>query len=123
VAKKPPESVDAFLESLEHPLKPEILAVRQIILGADPAIGEGIKWNAPSFRTTEWFATFHLRGGFQVILHLGAKARDTTGIKLESPLLKWLGKDRASVTFPNMEVIEAKKGAFDDLVRRWIEYA
>lgn len=122
MAKSPPESVESLLASLEHPLKPEILAVRRIILGADPAIGEGIKWNAPSFRTTEWFATFHLRGGVQVILHRGAKVRGGPGVDLDAPLLKWLGKDRASVSFQDMEDVESKSDAFADLVRRWIEH-
>ena len=48
-----PETVEGFLASLDHPFKQEILAIRQVILGADPAIAEGIKWNAPSFRTSE----------------------------------------------------------------------
>lgn len=84
-----PESVEAFLASLDHPFKQEILAVRQIILGADPSIAEGIKWNAPSFRTSEYFATFHLRAkeGVQVILHLGAKTRDSSasGVVIADP--------------------------------------
>jgi hypothetical protein len=48
---------------------------RQIILDADASIAEGIKWNAPSFYTSEYFATIQLRAkdGVQVILHLGAK--------------------------------------------------
>ena len=84
-----PQDVESFLAALNHPMKPEILAVRQTILGADPSITEGIKWNAPSFRTTEWFATFHLRAkvGLQVILHLGAKARSSPDIAFDAPLL------------------------------------
>ena len=66
-----PEDVEIFLAALDHPLKPEILALRQIILAADPSITEGIKWNVPSFRTSEYFATMHLRAkdGIHVILH------------------------------------------------------
>ena len=72
-APREPEGVEAFLAALDHPFKQEVLALRQIILGADPGIAEGIKWNAPSFRTSEWFATFQLRARdcVQVILHLG----------------------------------------------------
>src|SRR5262245_41223578 len=54
-------AVIAFLRELDHPLKQEVEAVRQIILGVSPEIREGIKWNAPSFRTTEYFATLNLR--------------------------------------------------------------
>lgn len=122
------ESVDAFLAALDHPFKPEVLALRQIILGADPGIAEGIKWNAPSFRTSEYFATMHLRAkdGVQVILHLGAKTRDTStsGVAIDDPesLLEWLAKDRASVKFRELKDVEAKQSAFVSVIRQWIRY-
>jgi hypothetical protein len=122
-----PESVEVFLISLDHPFKPEILALRQIILNADPSISEGIKWNAPSFRTSEYFATFHLRAkdGVQLILHLGAKKRtDSTSVMIADPesLLEWLGKDRASAKFRNLKDVEAKRSAFTDILRQWIPH-
>jgi hypothetical protein len=123
-----PESVETFLASLDHPFKNEILALRGIILGADPGIAEGIKWNAPSFHTSEYFATFHLRakGGVQIILHLGAKKREepTSGIAIADPesLLHWLGRDRASVMFSDVEDISAREAAFADVIRQWIRY-
>jgi hypothetical protein len=122
------ESVETFLASLDHPFKPEILALRQIILGADSSIAEGIKWNAPSFRTSEYFATMHLRAkdGVQIILHLGAKTRDTatTGVAIADPasLLSWLAKDRALVTFRDLSDIDARRSAFAQLIRQWITY-
>jgi hypothetical protein len=123
-----PEDVETFLASLEHPFKQEILALRRMILGADPSIAEGIKWNAPSFRTSEYFATFQLRAkdGVQVILHLGAKKRDTatTGIGVADPegLLEWLAKDRASVRFQDLKDIDARRAAFVDVIREWIQH-
>lgn len=123
-----PESVETFLASLDHPFKQEILALRQIILGADPGIAEGIKWNAPSFHTSEYFATLHLRAkdGVQVILHLGAKRREsaTSGIVIDDPesLLEWLARDRASVKFRDLAEIDARRSAFADLIRQWIEH-
>ncbi|WP_375766780.1 DUF1801 domain-containing protein [Archangium gephyra] len=123
-----PESVETFLASLEHPFKQEILALRQIILGADPSIEEGIKWNAPSFRTSEYFATFQLRAkdGVQIILHLGAKTRDTaaTGIQIADPdsLLEWLAKDRASVKFRDSKDVDAKRATFAKVLREWIRH-
>lgn len=119
------DDVDAFLASLDHPRNAEILALRRIILGADPGIAEGIKWNAPSFRTSEWFATFHLRAkaGVQIILHLGAKKTDASprqSIADPSALLEWLGDDRATVKFRDADDIESKLSAFADLVREWI---
>lgn len=121
-----PESVETFLASLDHPFKPEILALRQIILDADPSIAEGIKWNAPSFRTSEYFATMQLRAkdGMQVILHLGAKVRDTPGLVIADPesLLKWLAKDRAVATFRDLADIDARRSAFTHVIRQWITH-
>ena len=122
------ESVETFLASLEHPAKPEILALRQIILAADPTIAEGIKWNAPSFLTSEHFATMNLRvkAGVGVILHFGAKKNDisTTGVAIPDPgsLLEWLGKDRAMVTFRDLKDIDAKRSAFTNVIREWIKH-
>ena len=70
--KKPPglpaDDVDAYLAQLEHPFRDGFVALRRAILAADAGIAEGIKWNVPSFRTSEWFATMHLRAkaGFGV---------------------------------------------------------
>ncbi len=123
-----PEGVETFLASLDHPRKPEVLALRQIILGADPGIAEGIKWNAPSFRTSGYFATFHLRAkdGVQVILHFGGKKRDgrTAGVTIADPasLLEWLATDRASVKFTDLKDIEAKRSAFAEVIRQWLKH-
>jgi hypothetical protein len=127
-AESTSEDVEIFLAALDHPLKPAILALRQAILAADPSIAEGIKWNVPSFRTSEYFATMNLRAkqGIQVILHLGAKVRDTaiTGIAIADPesLLVWLAKDRASVTFRDLNDIEVRRSAFADIIRQWIAH-
>ena len=118
------EAVDAFMATLEHPYKAAIEALRTIIAGADPAIAEGVKWNAPSFRTTEYFATTHLRSkdGIGVILHLGAKVRETPSFQIEDPqgLLKWLAKDRALVNFAGVQDVKAHEAAIQGIVRQWI---
>ncbi|CAM4382189.1 YdeI/OmpD-associated family protein [Deinococcus marmoris] len=55
----------AFMGGLVHARKPEIEALRRIILGADARIHEGVKWNSLSFftvqhGTVQHFATFRL---------------------------------------------------------------
>ncbi len=130
-AKKSDETddeVSAYLRCLSHPLKKEIEAVRLIILGVSPAIGEGIKWNVPSFRTEkDWFATFNVRSkdSVQMIFHLGAKTRpDLKAFKLADPngLVKWLGKDRALVTVGAGRDIPANRKALESIVRAWMKY-
>ena len=122
------EAVDVFMLALAHPFKREIEAIRAAILGSAPEIAEGIKWNAPSYRTHEYFATTHLREkkGVSIILHLGAKVKDLPdgGVQVQDPaqLLKWLGKDRAMVVFADLQDFRAKQAAFEELIRRWIEH-
>lgn len=112
------------MRALKHPLKHEWEAVRAIILGASPAISEGIKWRAPSFRTSEWFATMNLRANVvQIIFHLGVKVSTDAGAKarIKDPagLLEWLGPDRASMRFAEMDAIESG-AALRKIVRQWI---
>ena len=119
--------VAAYLRTLDHPLKPGLEAVRQIILGADPRIAEAIKWNAPSFRVGEYFATTSIRkDAVFIVLHLGAKvsAAGATGMKIDDPkgLLTWLAKDRATVSFADITSIRRHEAAFADIVRQWIRY-
>lgn len=118
-------SVDAFLAGLDHPRKPEIEAVRALILGLDPAISEGIKWKAPTFRTTDDFATVNLRStdSLQLILHLGARVRpDFQKPAIEDPegLLKWLGKDRCMATLGAGDAWRGNAPAFEAVLRQWI---
>ena len=122
------QAVDELMSQLAHPFKDEVQAIRRTLLGVDPSIAEGVKWKAPSFRTTEYFATTHLRekNGIGLILHLGAKARELPpqGVVVEDPqaLLKWLAKDRAMIVFKDMDDFMAKKAAFEDVIRHWIAY-
>lgn len=117
--------VDAFLAKLEHPLKPEIEAVRALIRGADARVREGVKWNAPSFYITEHFATFKLRpmNTIQVVFHTGAKVKADAGpIEVDDPagLLTWAAKDRCVATLTDMDEIKAKEAAFVRIVKQWI---
>lgn len=121
-------AVDDFMARLEHPFKPGIETIRTVMLGVDPSVSEGIKWNAPSFRTSEYFATVNLRArrGVDIILHLGAKVRalPAGGITIPDPeqLLRWLGKDRASVSFGDTEDLLHKRAALHAVLREWIGY-
>ena len=119
-------AVTELLDANKHPLRREIDALRKIILGADKSIEEGVKWNAASFRTTEWFAT--LNGPKQVkeatiILHAGAKVKGTD-VKAHmtdpSGMIKWLGADRGMITFFSTNDIEAKQKELTALIRAWI---
>ena len=118
--------VDAFMVRLAHPHRDAIQALRRIVLGIDSSIQEGVKWNAPIFRTHEYFATTHLRAknGIGLVLHLGAKARGDQAIQIDDAdrLLAWLADDRAMLSFGGVEDLRAKAGALRDLVRQWLRF-
>lgn len=44
-----PNTVDEWFAEFEHPLRDTMLAVRSILLAADPRIEESIKWKCPTF--------------------------------------------------------------------------
>jgi hypothetical protein len=126
-------AVDRWLEALDHPQKPTIAALRTLVCSVDPSIEEGIKWNSPSFRTRESFATVNLRtkappgrstSPVALILHLGAKKRARAKPEISDPngLLKWLGDDRAMLSFADLSDLEARRGAVESLIEQWIAY-
>ncbi len=120
-------AVAEFMRTLDHPLKPVLAGVRQIILGVDSGISEGIKWNAPSFFYKDYFATTGLRSPdfIHIIFHTGAKikASATQGIKIADPmkLLEWHAKDRCSIKIRDAKDLAAKKSALHDIVKQWIK--
>lgn len=133
VKKKPPTAmgavarggvdVDGFMAALEHPRKKELAEVRAMAL-AIPGVTEGIKWNAPSFKTEDWFLTanVHAKESLRLILHAGARAKGVE-VKVADPrgILKWLGKDRAMVEIADAADWKRKKAALKGVLRAWVE--
>ena len=120
-------TVTDLLDANKHPLRKEIDMLRMIILSTDKSIVEGVKWNAASFRTTEWFAT--LNGPRQIkepmlILHAGAKANGLI-LKDRFPdpngMIKWLGSDRGQIIFKGMVDIKTRQSALKAIVSAWLK--
>lgn len=128
MASKPPDSVDAFFGSLDHPHTDALRELCNIITATDPSISGGIKWNVPSFRTSDWFATLNVRTkqGVGVVMHFGAKKRDDlvarASIADPTGLLTWLADDRAVVAFRDLADVHAKRSAYAALLREWITH-
>lgn len=121
-------SVTHYLNALEHPHKSAVLAVRDLILAIDSRIKEEVKWNAPSFRIEEHFATFRLHPVpiCQLVLHTGSKVRKV-GVRMEiadpAGLLKWASADRCIVTFSSGADAEAKMASLKVILKSWIKQA
>ena len=112
------EVVDAYMRDVDHPFKAEMQAVRQIILGVSPKMGERIKWNAPSFFYKEDFAAFHPRA--TEFVHLIVLFPGGDGMDDDSGLLEGSHKDRREAKFYGLEDVAAKKPRLEKLVKRWL---
>lgn len=118
-------AVDAFMAALNHPRAREIAVLRATIRGAAPGIEELVKWNGPSFRRGEDFATIHWRdkNWLGVILHRGAKAKDgAPRVKIDDAnhLLEWLSSDRAIVKFATAQDVAKQRKALAAIVKQWV---
>lgn len=117
-------AVTAFISGLKPPQQPVLQAIRRTILAVSPRVREGIKWNSPSFRTSEWFATANVHGTdtIRLILHRGAKSRaGSVDVPDPASLLQWLGKDRAMVVFRAGKGHAAIFKPLKALLRHWIK--
>ncbi len=126
-AAKAPASVDDLMRDLDHPLKAEIAAVRDAIRTAHPRVAEGVKWNAPSFRVDDYFATINLRqrDAVLIVLHRGAKVKDDDAFAKAFPdpskLLTWLSPDRAVIKLRDMDDLVAHREALAAVIYAWVE--
>ncbi|MEO1050287.1 MAG: DUF1801 domain-containing protein [Bacteroidota bacterium] len=111
------QKVEDFLSNLDHPLKAEMMAVRDIILGVDSRMAEEIKWGAPTFTYKGNLATYNVRAKKFVNLtfHTGALIPDPTGV------LEGDAKEARVMRFANMDEVESKREGLISVVKSWIE--
>lgn len=120
-----PESVGQLIAGLEHPHKSGIEKLRAMILATDKRISEEIKWNAPSFKIEDHFATFKIYPpkNIQLVLHTGAKAKgDARAFKIEDPdkLLKWPASDRAVLTLASEAELLSQQASVQRILKQWV---
>ncbi|MBA4094821.1 MAG: hypothetical protein C0489_12155, partial [Candidatus Accumulibacter sp.] len=120
------DSVESWLATVDPAQRPALDRLRAIIRAAAGAdVTEGIKWNSPNFaQGGEDRVTLNLcpKGSLRLILHRGAKVKDTAGFAFDDPagLARWPTPDRGIVSFRDAGELEAKAAALADLVHRWI---
>ena len=126
-----PAEVDAYMDRLKHPLREVVEALRQIILRADPAIGEEIKWNAPTFFYTgemkpfnpkeykRYLVVFNLfrKDCIRLVLWRGARVKDTSGF-LEGDY----ADGRRLAMFYSMRDAKSKKKALQAVVKQQLKH-
>jgi hypothetical protein len=127
-----PETVDAYIDKLKHPLKDVVEKLRTIILKTDKTIGEGIYWNAPTFYYTGKMKPFNPKEykrylvGFnlfqkdcvRLIFLRGASVKDKTG------LLEGEYKDgRRLAMFKSLKDVKTHEKALQDILKQLIKTA
>lgn len=129
MAKSNPQTVTEYIQKMDPALAEIVEAIRKIILGADPEVGEQIKWNSPSFYYTGEMKPFNPkeykrdlavlnlhRGHALLVFPTGATINDTSG------LLEGDYKDgRRMVTFLDMEAVKSKEKALQEVVKTWVK--
>ncbi len=120
------QDVTRFLDELQHPLRPEIEALRLVILEASALLEENIKWNGPNYSVgTQDRITMRIQPPkqIQLVFHRGAKVKEQPVERLvqdSSGLLVWKENDRAIASFKNLEAVEAGREALSAIVRDWL---
>ena len=119
------DPVDAYLAGLAPEVRAAVDALREIVIDAAPQLTERIKWNAPSFAVgDEDRITLGIerKGGVRVVLHRGAKAKDSQGFAFADPaeLATWPASDRGVLIFADADEVEVKRELLAVLFARWI---
>lgn len=119
-------SVADYLAALAPEQRKIVDILRGLALNARRGVTEHIKWNAPSFcingddRITLGTDT---KGRIRVILHRGAKPKDSKGFRFDAPadLVSWPAVDRGVITVESLAMLHAREQEIDDVFRRWME--
>jgi uncharacterized protein YdhG (YjbR/CyaY superfamily) len=111
-------SVDAFMETVDHPLKAEIQELRSIIRRISADILEEIKWNAPSYKYRgTYLVTFNLRDTKRIHLVF----HNPMIPKIKSKLLEGDYVDRRMTYFLDTQDIKAKKSEFRKVLKELVQ--
>jgi hypothetical protein len=108
--------VDAWFETLEHPLKSVMLEVRRAILAADKRIDECIKWKSPTFTFEGNMASIDpkAKAHVQLMFHQGAKLPGS------HPALEGGGGTVRYLRFRDKADVRAKRADLRSAVAAWI---
>jgi hypothetical protein len=110
--------VDAWLARYDHPLKPLVERVRDVMLASDPRLGETIKWSAPTFVYKGNLATFQPRSNQHVslVFHTGAS------IPGSHPILEGGTDTGRHARFSDADAVDAARPALEAVVRAWCDW-
>ena len=109
--------VDAWFERYDNPMKEVVLRARDLILDADPRIGETIKWSTPTFVYKGNLASFQPRAKqfASLLFHTGAS------IPAQHPILEAGGDVARYVRLADLNAVEQARPELEAVVRAWCD--
>jgi uncharacterized protein YdhG (YjbR/CyaY superfamily) len=110
--------VESWLAKYDNPMKPVVLRVRELVLAADPRIGECIKWQAPTFTYEGNLASFYPKSKTHASLmfHVGAK------IPGKHPRLEGSGDTSRVMKLGSVAEANAAKKDLVAIVKAWCDW-
>src|SRR5262252_7734722 len=116
-AKAMPKSkdVESWLARYQNPMKDVVLRMRDIILGADPRVGECIKWQAPTFTYEGNLASFYPKSKqhASLMFHTGAR------IPGHHPRLEGSGDTSRVLKIGSIDEADRAKRDIERIVQAW----
>jgi len=112
------EKVALYMEKWDHPLKPEVETIRNLIKKANSKIAERIKWNAPSYYYINDIVTFGpvRQGRILLVFH------HPFVVNVKSKLLEGDYNGRRLVYFDSMKAIKTNKKEVERILNEIIDH-
>ena len=109
--------VDAWFERYDNPMKEAVQRTRDILLAADPRIGETIKWSTPTFMYRGNLVSFQPRAKrfVSLLFHTGAS------IPGEHPILEGGGDVGRYARLEGLDAVERARPALEAVARAWCD--
>ena len=109
--------VDAWFQGRPHPQLERMQAAREVILGADPRIGESVKWQTPTFGYKGNLVSINpqARAYLSLLFHRGAT------ISGHHPILEGGGDVARYARFDSAADLEARRHELEAVVRAWCD--
>jgi uncharacterized protein YdhG (YjbR/CyaY superfamily) len=109
------KDVDAWFARYDNPMKSVVQRIREIILAADPRIGECIKWQAPTFTFEGNLASFYPKSKqhASLMFHQGAH------IPGDHPRLEGSGGTSRVLKIGSVADANAARRDLEKIVKAW----
>ena len=111
------KEVDDWFDAYENPQKEVLLAIRDIVLSADPRIAECIKWKTPTFAYKGNLFSFNPRSKkhASLLFHTGAK------IGGDFPLLEGNTPVARTAKIADLEELKSVEDQLKAIVVHWCD--